>query len=347
MRKVLVAVLLSAFALIGAGIGFSSVEAAPTGSGVRVVAAENFWGSIASQLGGDRVHVTSVITSPATDPHDYEPTAADARTLAAAQMAIVNGIGYDPWAPKLIAANPVHGRVVLTVGDLVGIKPGGNPHRWYSPSDVQTVIDEIVRDYAKLDPKDAGYFEQQKTRFETRGLAQYKQLIATIKRDYRGIPVGASESIFAPLAQALGLKLVTPASFLKAISEGIEPTAADKTTVDTQIAPGQVTIWSDVSLKVAHADFAAILGPNGAGKSTLIKAMLGLLPLAAGTASVLGRPPGEAKRRIGYLPQRRSFDTGTRIRGVDIVQLGLDGARWGVPLPGGPSRKREIGRAHV
>ena len=107
---------------------------------------------------------------------------------------------------------------------------------------------------------------------------------------------------------------------------------------------GGRTIWSDVSLTVAQADFAAVLGPNGAGKSTLIKAVLGLLPLAAGTASVLGRPPGEAKRRIGYLPQRRSFDTGTRIRGVDIVQLGLDGARWGVPLPGGPSRKREAAR---
>ncbi len=107
---------------------------------------------------------------------------------------------------------------------------------------------------------------------------------------------------------------------------------------------GGRTIWSDVSLSVAQADFAAVLGPNGAGKSTLIKAVLGLLPLAAGTASVLGRPPGEAKRRIGYLPQRRSFDTGSRIRGVDIVQLGLDGARWGVPLPGGPGRRREAAR---
>src|SRR5439155_1003897 len=82
-------------------------------------------------------------TSPATDPHDYEPTAADARTLAGAQIAIVNGIGYDPWAPKLIAANPVQGRIVLTVGDVVGIKPGGNPHRWYLPGDVQKVIGEI------------------------------------------------------------------------------------------------------------------------------------------------------------------------------------------------------------
>jgi len=243
MRKVVTAVSLSVLALAGAGIRLATVGAATAGGGLQVVAAENFWGSIAAQLGGGRVHVTSVITSPATDPHDYEPTAADARTMAGAQLAIVNGIGYDPWASKLIAANPVHGRVVLTVGDLVGIKPGGNPHRWYSPSDVQTVIDEIVRDYAKLDPKDAGYFEQQKTRFETRGLAQYKQLLATIKRRYHGVPVGASESIFAPLAQALGLKLLTPASFLKAISEGTEPTAKDKSTIDRQIATRQIKVW--------------------------------------------------------------------------------------------------------
>jgi zinc/manganese transport system substrate-binding protein len=243
MRKALIAVLLSSFALVGAGIRLSAVDAASTANGLQVVAAENFWGSIASQLGGNRVHVTSVITSPATDPHDYEPTAADARTMAGAQMAIVNGIGYDPWAGKLIAANPVHGRVVLTVGDLVGLKPGGNPHRWYSPTDVQKVIDQIVRDYTKLDPKDAGYFKQQKARFETRGLAKYKRLIATIKRKYHGVPVGASESIFTPLAQALGLKLLTPASFLKAISEGTEPTAADKTAVDRQIADREIKVW--------------------------------------------------------------------------------------------------------
>src|SRR5438093_9125656 len=163
MRMLSIAVLLSALALTAAGAGLSSGGAA-TG-GLQVVAAENFWGSIAAQLGGNRVHVTSVITSPAADPHDYEPTAADARTMAGAQLAIVNGIGYDPWAPKLIAANPVHGRVTLTVGDLVGVEPGGNPHRWYSPRDVQAVIGEIVRDYSKLDPKDAAYFTQRKARF--------------------------------------------------------------------------------------------------------------------------------------------------------------------------------------
>jgi zinc/manganese transport system substrate-binding protein len=244
MQRVGIVVVLSVLAVACAVAGLGDRAAASSaGGGLQVVAAENFWGSIATQLGGDRVHVTSVVTSPATDPHDYEPTAADARTLAGAQMAIVNGIGYDPWAPKLIAANPVHGRVVLTVGDLVGVKPGGNPHRWYSPSDVQEVIGAIVRDYSRLDPKDAGYFKQQKARFESRGLAQYRSLIAAIRRKYHGVPVGASESIFAPLAQALGLNLLTPASFLKAISEGAEPTAKDKTTIDRQIARKQIKVW--------------------------------------------------------------------------------------------------------
>jgi zinc/manganese transport system substrate-binding protein len=210
---------------------------------IHVVAAENFWGSLATQLGGNRVQVTSVIANPATDPHDYEPSAVDARTFAGAQMAIVNGVGYDSWASKLIAANPVKGRVVLTVGDLVGVKAGGNPHRWYSPADVQQAIAAIVRDYSKLDPKDAAYFARRKSLLETKGLAQYKGLIATIKRRFGGTRVGASESVFAPLAQALGLKLVTPPSFLKAISEGAEPTAADKTTIDRQIAKKQIEVW--------------------------------------------------------------------------------------------------------
>jgi zinc/manganese transport system substrate-binding protein len=240
MRKTLVLLVAVAAGLVAAGI--SPVVAATRGS-IQVVAAENFWGSIAAQLGGTRVHVASVITSPATDPHDYEPTAADARTIAGAQMVIVNGIGYDPWAQKLVDANPVSGRVVLTVGDVVAVKTGGNPHRWYSPGNVQQVIAEIVRDFTKLDPKGAGYFKQQRATFETRGLAQYKRLIASIRRKYAGVPVGASESIFALLSPALGLKLLTPPSFLKAISEGTEPTAADKSTIDDQIAHRKIKVW--------------------------------------------------------------------------------------------------------
>jgi zinc/manganese transport system ATP-binding protein len=98
---------------------------------------------------------------------------------------------------------------------------------------------------------------------------------------------------------------------------------------------GGRTIWSGVDLDVSPGEFVAVLGPNGVGKSTLVKAALGVIPLAAGTASVLGRPPGESGRQIGYLPQRRNFDPGMRVRGVDVVRLGSDGDRWGVPLPGG------------
>jgi zinc/manganese transport system substrate-binding protein len=242
MRRLAPVLLLAALAAFPAGCAGSATTAG-RGGPIEVVAAENFWGSIAAQLGGSKVHVTSVVSSPATDPHDYEPTAADGRLLAGARMAIVNGIGYDPWAGKLLASNPVGGRIVLTVGDLVGIPAGGNPHQWYSPPNVQRVIDAIAGDYAKLDPKDNGYFRAQKARFETQGLARYKRLIATINRRYHGVPVGASESIFAPLAQALGLKLLTPDSFLKAISEGAEPTASDITTINRQIADRQIEVW--------------------------------------------------------------------------------------------------------
>jgi len=93
-------------------------------------------------------------------------------------------------------------------------------------------------------------------------------------------------------------------------------------------------IWGDVSLCLRPGEFAAVLGPNGAGKSTLLKAILRLVPLSAGSATILGRPPGAANGQIGYLPQRHSFDAASRIRGVDLVRLGLDGARWGIPLPG-------------
>jgi zinc/manganese transport system ATP-binding protein len=100
---------------------------------------------------------------------------------------------------------------------------------------------------------------------------------------------------------------------------------------------GGRTVWSHVSLEVGTGEFIAILGPNGSGKSTLIKALLGILPLSEGRVSVLGREPGESGADIGYLPQRRSFDPNLRIRGIDVVRLGSDGDRWGLPLPGGSS----------
>jgi zinc/manganese transport system ATP-binding protein len=102
---------------------------------------------------------------------------------------------------------------------------------------------------------------------------------------------------------------------------------------EAAVGLGGRTIWSDVDLLVERGEFVAILGPNGAGKSTLLRVLLGLLALSRGSASVLGDAPGARNRDIGYLPQRRVFDAATRVRGVDLVRLGLDGRRWGVPLP--------------
>ena len=228
--------------LAGCGASTGSTGDGSSG-GLQVVAAENFWGSIASQLGGSKVAVQSVIVNPSTDPHSYEPTASDGVAFARSQMAIVNGIGYDAWASKLIAANPSSSRAVLNVGDLLGLKEGDNPHQWYSPSSVQQVIDQIVADYKRLDPKDSGYFDHQRTLLETRGLSQYKRLIAEIRARYAGVPVGYSESIFQPLGQALGLRLMTPYSFAKAIAEGTDVSAADKQTVDTQAQSRQIKVW--------------------------------------------------------------------------------------------------------
>jgi zinc/manganese transport system substrate-binding protein len=226
-----------------AGCGGAGSSATSSSGKLDVVAAEDFWGSIAEQLGGDRVEVTDIIANPAADPHDYEPTAEDARAMAGAQMAIVNGIGYDAWASKLLDANPSSGRTVLTVGDLLGLKEGDNPHQWYSPTSVQKVIERIAADYEQADPGHASYFAARQRRFETAGLARYHSLISRIRSRYAGTPIGASESVVAALAPSLGLKLLTPTGFLDAISEGTDPTPGDRAATDSQIADRKIEAW--------------------------------------------------------------------------------------------------------
>jgi zinc/manganese transport system substrate-binding protein len=234
--------MLAACVLAAGATGCGSSSGASSGRPL-VVAAENFWGSLAAQLGGSRVQTRSIITNPATDPHSYQPTAADGRALAQSRLAIVNGVGYDPWAPKLLAANPAGSRVVLNVGDLVGVPAGGNPHRWYNPADVEAVTGQIVTDLKRIDPGDAAYFDQRLRVLQTQGLARYHHLIASIRARYASVPVGASESIFAMQAPALGLNLITPAGYMKAISEGADPSAADKVTADRQITTRQIKVW--------------------------------------------------------------------------------------------------------
>jgi zinc/manganese transport system substrate-binding protein len=231
-----------ALALAACSTASSATSVASGRRVIQVVAAENFWGSIAAQIGGRHVHVTSIITNPNADPHSYEPNAADARVIAGAQLMIENGIGYDPWAARLVGASSGR-QTVLNVGLVLGVRGGGNPHRWYNPSNVQAVISAMVADFGAADPADRGYFRRQRQHFDAVALHEYNKLIAAIRTAYAGTPVGASESIFAMLAPALGLRLITPSSFLTAISEGTDVTAADKLTIDDQIRRHLIKIY--------------------------------------------------------------------------------------------------------
>lgn len=208
---------------------------------LQVVAGENFWDSIATQLGGIHAHVTSIVTDPNADPHEYESNTQDARLFAQANYVILNGVGYDTWAQKLLDANPVSGRKVFTAGDLVGKHEGDNPHLWYNPTYVEQVADQITKDYQSLDPADASYFAQQRSAFE-QALSEYHARINEIKSKFAGQKVGATESIFVYMANALGLDLISPPDFMEAVAEGNDPPASSVVTFEQQLRTKQITV---------------------------------------------------------------------------------------------------------
>ena len=220
--------------------GCASPDAPGTRAGViNVIAGENFWGSIASQLGGAHVSVTSIVTDPNADPHEYESNTNDARAFANARYVILNGAGYDTWAQKLLDGNPVSGRRTLSVADLIGKRAGDNPHFWYDPGYVEQVADRVTADYKALDPTDAAYFAQQRTAFET-ALKPYHDRIAAIKAKFAGRKIGSTENVFVYMANALGLDLISPPEFMQAVSEGNDPPAGSVVTFQQQISQRQI-----------------------------------------------------------------------------------------------------------
>ncbi|HEX2016999.1 MAG TPA: zinc ABC transporter substrate-binding protein [Solirubrobacteraceae bacterium] len=242
MRRARPAILIAALAALalisGCGVG------ARSGDGrLRVLAAESTWGSLARYLAGNRLAVSSIVDDPGTDPHSYEPRPSDARAVAGAAMVIVNGVGYDPWASRLLEAAASRRQRVLDVGAVLGLAAPTNPHRWYAPADVDRVVDAITAAYRVLDPGHAAYFDRRHELLRAGPLADFHRAVQRLRSRASGAPVGASESIFEPLAQALGLRLRTPSGFLRAIAEGTEPSAADKQAVDRQIAAHQIRAW--------------------------------------------------------------------------------------------------------
>ncbi|GAC1645562.1 MAG: hypothetical protein NVS4B8_17130 [Herpetosiphon sp.] len=213
----------------------------PTGKLLQVVASENFWGSIASQLGGTHVSVTSIVSDPNVDPHEYESNTNDARAFAQSDYVILNGAGYDNWGQKLLNANPSTKRKLLTIATLLAKKEGDNPHFWYNPASVDQVADQITADYKALDPANAVYFTQQRTAF-AEALKPYHDYVTAIKTTYARQKVGSTESIFVYLAQALGLELISPPEFMQAVAEGNDPPVASVAEFQQQIKQRQITV---------------------------------------------------------------------------------------------------------
>jgi zinc/manganese transport system substrate-binding protein len=221
-----------------AACGSQSPVAATT---IGVVAGENFWGSLATELGGTKVSVHSVVTDPNADPHEYESSTADARAFADARLVILNGAGYDTWGQKLLDANPSTGRVVMTVADLLSKKQGDNPHFWYSPTYVKQIADRITSELKSIDPADAGYFDQQRAQLAS-AMQPVDDEIAAIKQRHSAVPIGSTESIFVYMAHALGLNLTTPPEFMQAVAEGTDPPASAVAQFQDQISHNQIKV---------------------------------------------------------------------------------------------------------
>ena len=218
-----------------------SVPQSSSGRVLQIVAAENFWGSLISQLGGTHVHVLSIVSDPNADPHEYESNTTDARAVADADYVIVNGAGYDSWMNKLLSAGGNSARKTLEVSDLLGKKEGDNPHFWYNPTYVNQVIAQMDQDLIAADPTDGAYYQQQYATLQT-ALAPYQNQIAAIKQEYAATPVGATEDIFMYFALATGLDLTTPPEFIQAVGEGNDPTAASVVEFQNQINTKQIKV---------------------------------------------------------------------------------------------------------
>jgi len=202
---------------------------------IQVVAAENFWADLARQVGGQRAVVRDVLSDPNTDPHEYESTPADARAFAAADLVILNGAGYDAWAGKLVAANPNPARRVLNIAQLLGRRVGDNPHFWYDPSYVSRAVQAMASDLEQIDPAGRSYFES-RAAATLAAFAPENEQIRQIRAQFAGQMIGSTESVFVPLARALGLNLISSASFMNAMSAGTDPPASAVIAFQNQIS---------------------------------------------------------------------------------------------------------------
>jgi zinc/manganese transport system substrate-binding protein len=227
------------FRLAVAGLAGSALLAgcgsppSPAAAGrLAVVAAENFWGDIARQIGGGQVSVTSIITDPNADPHSYETDPRDAAAITNAGLVIENGAGYDDFIDKLLSTNPNTGRDVLSIAQTVGAGGGNpNPHLWYSPDYVTAAAHAIESHLASRDQVHATEFQANLQTFLT-AYQPYIDTLATIRARHGGTPIAYTERVPGYLVEKAMLRLATPASFARSIEDGNDPSPADTAAMD-------------------------------------------------------------------------------------------------------------------
>jgi zinc/manganese transport system substrate-binding protein len=229
------------------GDGFPIVgQSAPNTNGpcptnpLTVLAIENFYANLVQQLGGQCVSVTTILSDPDADPHEFEPTAEDVRAFQGAQLVIENGLGYDDFADKIIGTMSQK-PLIVRAGDVVGLQVGANPHVWYSAGYVDQINAAMLNGLKQAKPDASAYFDAQAAALE-QSFGTYRGLIAQISMQFGNTPVGATESIFVDLSYATGLKLITPPEFMNALSEGADPPAQDIATFQDQLKNKQIKV---------------------------------------------------------------------------------------------------------
>ena len=216
------------FALLAGALAATatlSTASAAMAKSLDVVAAENFYGDLAKQIGGKAVTVTSILSNPDQDPHLFEADPSTARALKSAGVVIRNGADYDPWMEKLLTADPSPGRSEVVAADLIGKKSGDNPHLWYDPKTMEAVAGALAEKFAAAEPADAAAFKKNAEAFDA-SLAPLNAKIAAMKTKYAGQPVTASEPVFGYMAGLLGLDMHNE-SFQLAVMNNTEPSPSD------------------------------------------------------------------------------------------------------------------------
>jgi zinc/manganese transport system substrate-binding protein len=211
--------------------GSSVVVPSPIDAGppIPVLGTENFYADLLTQIGGARVTATSLLNDPNADPHAFEASPSAAAAVADATLVIVNGIGYDDFMQHLLGASPNASRVVINVQHLLGLGSDANAHVWYDPGTMPAVAASVEAALAKLEPASATYFAAREQAYLA-SLAPLDAKIAELKARYSGTPVAFTEPVAGYLAKAIGLAVLTPEGFQKAIEDGTDPAPANVAT---------------------------------------------------------------------------------------------------------------------